>query len=122
MDKRLLVVVTLLLIVVLGCAFGIRAKGEASRIPDISNEYYKAIEQEFTAKVKERLEEKGFYNAGVSLTKIVDEDGIFQYTVSVHHRRIDKMSEYQREEISDIITCDGVDIKGSTVAVRYIEY
>jgi len=122
MDKRLLTVITICLIIIFGCTFGIRAKGQASRIPDISNDYYKEIEKEYTQQVRDRLEANGFYNAGVSLTKVVEEDGAFNYTLSVHHRRIDKMNEYQREEISAIIICDGIAVAGSSVSVRYIEY
>lgn len=122
MEKRFLVIVTICLVIIFGCSFGIRARGEAAGVPDISNDYYKEIEKEYTRQVKERLEEHGFYNSGVSLTKVVEEDGTFDYTLSVHHRRIDKMNEYQREEISAIIVCDGVAVEGSSVSVRYIEY
>lgn len=122
MDRRFLAVITLCLIVILGCSMGIKAKGQAAGVPDITNEYYREIEKAYTEQVRERLNENGFYNAGVTLTKVVDEKGTFDYTLSVHHRRIDRMNEYQREQISAIIISDGVAIDDSTVSVRYIEY
>lgn len=119
MEKRTLVIVTIALIITLSCVVGIRARGESNRLDDISNDYYKAIEQTYVEGVRDKLDGRGFKNAGISLTKVVDEDGAFEYTVSIHHRRIDKMDEYQRTELSDIITVDKVDVEGSSIEVRY---
>ena len=122
MDKKTFIIFTIALIIVLSCGFSIRARGESKKLNDISNEYYKAIEQSYVDEVRTKLNDRGFANAGISLTKVVDESGAFEYTVSIHHRRIDRMDEYQREELSDIITVDKVAVEGSSVKVKYIMY
>lgn len=122
MDKKMLAFLTLAIVVIVSCSLGIRAKGEESRFTDITDDYYKSIEQDFMDGVRERLDDNGFYNAGISLTKTLEVDGTLEYTVSIHHRRIDRMSQYQREQLSDIIIVDDIAIENSSVAVKYIEY
>lgn len=122
MDKRMLTFVTLALIIIVGCSFGIRAKGEESKFTDITGDYYKVIEQEYVDAVRDRLNANGFRNAGISLTKTLDADGKLEYEIAIHHRRIDKMSQYQREQLSDIIINDDTVVEGSSISVRYIEY
>ncbi len=122
MDKKTMVVVTFGLIIILSCVAGIKAKGASNRLNDISNDYYKAIEQSYVKSVRDKLDERGYNNAGISLTKVVDEAGAFEYTVAIHHRRIDRMDEFQRQQLSDIITVDKVAVDGSSICVEYIEY
>ncbi len=119
MDKKTLVIVTLGLIIVLSCCMKIRARGAEGRINDICNDYYKAIEKEYVAGVRAKLDERGFDYAGITMTKVVDVDGVFAYTVDIHHKRIDKMDEYEKQQLSDIITMDQVAVEGSSVQVRY---
>ena len=64
----------------------------------------------------------GYENAGISLTKTVNETGGLDYTISIHHRRIDKMDEYQREALSDIIIGDGINAVNCSVSTEFIEY
>ena len=50
-----------------------------------------------TKETREFLTEEGFLNSGVMLTKVVDADGSREYTLTVHHGRIDEMTEEERE-------------------------
>lgn len=62
-------------------------------------EYYLAKEQELTREIREVLEEKGFENSGVTVTRVVETDGSRLYTVTVHHGRIDDMCDEEREKL-----------------------
>ena len=124
MDNKSYITVTLILLVTFFLAAGIRANGRSNRIPDITGEYYRQIENEYLADVRQILTENGFSNAGLSLTKQVNEDGGLDYTLSVHHRRIDKMDETKRAELTDMLTVNDIIVNGkeTTMAIKYIEY
>lgn len=62
-------------------------------------QYYRAMEREYVQEIRSLLEEKGYCNSGVTMNRVIDEDGARQYTVTIHHRRITKLSPGQQEEL-----------------------
>ncbi len=58
--------------------------------------YYQEKEQELVERTRTFLNQEGFANSGVMLTRVVDAEGSRQYTLTVHHGRIDKMAEEDR--------------------------
>lgn len=62
-------------------------------------EYYKALEQEYVKRMSEFLEEQGYANSGITMNRVIEEDGALQYTVTIHHRRIEQLDDMQREEL-----------------------
>ena len=62
-------------------------------------EYYLVKEQELTREIRTALEEKGFENSGVMVTRVVETDGSRRYTVTVHHGGIDDMCDEEREKL-----------------------
>lgn len=73
--------------------------------------YYQEQERVLVKETKAFLEEKGFRHSGVMLTRVVDGDGSREYTVTVHHGKIDRMGEDGRqqlmEELEKIVFEDG---------------
>lgn len=65
--------------------------------------YYRQQEKELLQETKEFLTEMGFKNSGVTLTRVVDEEGKREYTFTIHHGKIDKMDEAERDELADIL-------------------
>ena len=63
----------------------------------MSDEYYHDMEKEYVKQTRDRLNVLGYENAGVSMTMITNEDGSHEYTVSIHHARIDAMDETRQE-------------------------
>lgn len=59
--------------------------------------YYQEMEREMVEDARLLLSERGFANSGVMLTRVIDEDGSRQYTLTVHHGRISKMCEEDRQ-------------------------
>ena len=57
-------------------------------------------EQQLLTKVKQYLNENGCCNSGVTLTYVTDESGACDYTFTIHHKRINDMSEEEREAFS----------------------
>lgn len=62
-------------------------------------QYYKGLEKEMLRGVRAYLNENGFRNSGVSLTRVVDSDSKRTYQLTVHHDRIDRMEDSEREDL-----------------------
>ncbi len=90
----------LLVIAVLTLVWGISMtakaasfKGDAIRI---SNEEYRMMEEEYVNEIRLILLEKGCRNAGITLTYVTDAEGNRNYTVALHHSRLDKMEVQEK--------------------------
>lgn len=55
--------------------------------------YYREQEKELVRQTRDFLDESGYVNSGVMLTRVVDSDGTREYTITVHHGKIDKLCE-----------------------------
>lgn len=62
--------------------------------------YYGGLEERLVKDTRERLQERGFLYSGVMLTRVVNGDGSREYTISVHHRDIRRMTKQEREELA----------------------
>lgn len=63
--------------------------------------YFRVKEKQLVCDLREYLGQKGFPNSGVTLTRVVDEVGNREYTITVHHGRIDRMDEASRESLKN---------------------
>ncbi|MCM1189279.1 MAG: hypothetical protein NC541_08275 [bacterium] len=63
-------------------------------------EYYLEKETRLAEDVREYLKEQGFLYSGVTVTRVVNEDGGREYKVSVHHRDIGRLTGQEREELA----------------------
>ena len=59
--------------------------------------YYREREQQLVRDTRDYLNQSGFRNSGVTLTRVVEEDGMREYTITVHHDKIHGMNETERE-------------------------
>lgn len=64
-----------------------------------AEQYYRAQEEQLVDEVRVYLNEAGYKNSGVMLTRVVAADGWREYTVSVHHDKINKMDVEKKEEL-----------------------
>ena len=87
------VTVVLILIIVL-CVGGTarsESRDEAQRVEN------RVQEQQLLMDVRQYLKNNGYTNSGVTLTYVTDADGDPEYTFTIHHKRINDMSEEERE-------------------------
>lgn len=63
--------------------------------------YYREQEIEMVREIRAYLNQAGFRDSGVSLTRVVEEDGSHRYTLTVHHDRIDGMDGEARESLKE---------------------
>lgn len=122
MKKREYIVLAICIVITVMSVFGIEADGKTKNNLGDTTERYREIEKDYSGSIRNNLEDMGYKNAGVSMTKVVNEDGSILYVVEVHHAKIDLLDEYQREELSDIIVGEGIAVDNSTVRIKYTEY
>ena len=94
-KKGLLAVITLVLI--LGIGMTAKAASSIDAVGDIDEKQYVAMEEQYLDEARMILLEKGCKNAGITLTYVSDAQGSRNYTVTIHHSRLDKM---EKEELS----------------------
>ena len=89
--RRVVMFIVVVMVLAMGIGMSVMASSEKEMSYVISNEEYKAMEQECLQEVKMILLEKGCKDAGVTLTYVTMEDGSREYTVCVHHAKLDVM-------------------------------
>lgn len=70
------------------------------------NAFYEEMEDNYTETLGETLSDKGYRNAGITMTKVFYKSGEREYTVKIHHKRVERLSEEEKsgllEELSEI--------------------
>ena len=90
--------VLLVLIAVFSFAGTAVCRAESCR-EDLENNYM-TLERQLVQDTRDYLELRGFSHSGVMLNRVVDADGSREYTVTIHHRAIDRMPEQERMELA----------------------
>ena len=63
-------------------------------------QYYREKEAQLVKDTRAYLDEQGFSNSGVALTRVVEADGSRAYTVMVHHEDIDRMTGEEKAALA----------------------
>lgn len=84
-------------------------------------EYYKTLEHEYIDSMRDFLEEQGYVDSGITMNRVIDEDGSMAYTVMIHHRRISALDSLQRDELT--LSCREVKfpIEGCSLCYTFLE-
>ncbi len=81
---------------------------------------YRERESRMVREIREYLSEQGFQNSGVALTRVVEENGRREYTVTVHHREIDRMTGEEREELARRLSAIGFEDENSSFCHEFL--
>lgn len=68
------------------------------------NHYYADLEQKYIDNTRQLLQEEGLKNCGVNLRWVTDENGNREYTILLHHRRLNRMSEEKKTILTDLLS------------------
>jgi len=98
-DLIVLAVVTLLVILAAFYIFSVTARGLGTDDNAKLNDFYAPLENEFVVSSRAYLNESGYNNPGVSLTHTTDEDLSRVYTLKIHHRRLNGISDEEKNRI-----------------------
>lgn len=82
--------------------------------------YYREKEAQLVRDTRAYLNRSGFDNSGVMLTRVVDGDGSRMYTVTVHHREIDRLEEAEREALARELETFAFEDNSSTFFYKFL--
>ena len=114
-------VVTMLLILIIAFCICGTAFGQNRGRNQAQERYYRAMEQEYVKEIRKLLTERGYCNSGVTMNRVVQEDGSRQYTVTIHHRRITRLDEEQQNELLDECRMIDFPVEDCTFCHEFLE-
>lgn len=107
--------ILLIVVAILWCVVGIKVnaaeKAENDRVE------YQLQENQFKQEVRECMENMGYFNSGITVTKIMNEDGSREYSVRVHNQYLNMDDCDKVDEIYD--TLSDVQMVGDNITVEY---
>lgn len=65
--------------------------------------YYHQLEQAYVKEARKVMNEQGYFDAGITMTRRMNEDGGRIYTVKVHHNRLEKDSLENIKHVCDLL-------------------
>ncbi len=93
--------IAFLLVCVIGFCSAATVMGQEN-LQDREREiWYREQEVRLLEETKAYLSQEGFANCGVTLTRVIDADGEREYTFTIHHNRIDRMDEEERQALRE---------------------
>ena len=98
-GKKFGVVTAVLVMIIVFCVKGTVMSREDNRRVE-RNHIYAAFEREYLEKTYRLLEEEGFQNCGVNLRWVDDGEGSREYTILLHHRRLERMSDEEQAALT----------------------
>lgn len=98
-ETKRIIVTAFFTAVIIFCIFGIKAN--AAQRADNNQDIYVAAEKEYIAQIRAFMEQKGYYNSGITLTKTMEGDKICSYRLLLHHKDFDADNEIKVEDIKN---------------------
>ncbi|NLL78907.1 MAG: hypothetical protein GX234_03775 [Clostridiales bacterium] len=65
----------------------------------IEQQYYEKWEKDYLAQLRSGLEENGYANAGITMTRVSDPENGRSYEVAVHHKRLENLEAGERRKL-----------------------
>lgn len=94
---------TVLLIFIIAFSVTSTVKSQSREELAANETYFRVLEKEYVTAMRDYLNEAGFQNSGVMLTRTVFEDGSREYQIAIHHSRIAGLSEAEQEELTEVL-------------------
>ncbi len=106
--KEFMISTIITIVLALVIAFGISGTviGQSKGCDRDRERYYRTAEQEYVQEIRNLLEEKGYCNSGITMNRVIEEDGTREYTITIHHRRIDRLCDEQKDAL--IAECQSI--------------
>ncbi len=115
--NRRFYIATLLLILLIGfCVRGtVFSREDHER--EQRNRYYAELEEGYLEEARELLKEAGLPDCGVNMRWVSYGDGSREYTVSLHHSRLERMSAEDKARLRQSLSC--ADFHGEACRFSY---
>ena len=125
MIMAFLVMVTFL------CGCSIQAAGKEKKQYHEEEKYYQAIEKEYREELRTFLNQAGYCNSGINMTKVVMTTGNLadvaegtperEYTVSIYNKKINQLSSEKEKELMTELVKMGIPEKGCSVSYYFMK-
>ena len=66
--------------------------------------YYHQLEQAYVKETRKVMNEQGYFDAGITMTRRMNETGERIYTVKVHHNRLNSASSEKTNELMELLS------------------
>lgn len=100
--KTFRVLTVVLVLIIVFCVKGTVASRESVECGK-RNHYYAVLEQEYLDRTHQVLEEQGLSGCGVNLRWVADGNGSREYTILLHHRKLNRMTEEEKSDLTDML-------------------
>lgn len=97
------VLTVLLVLIIFFCVKGTVMSREGNEYGR-KNHYYAALEQEYLERTRQLLEAEGLRDCGINIRWVDDGSGNREYTVLLHHRKLDRMSEQEKSALGNMLS------------------
>lgn len=74
-------------------------KSHAADMQEAHEAYYEQLEREYVGQVRQFFTQQGYRYSGVTLSRIVNEEGLRSYRISVHHSGLDRLEDEALSEL-----------------------
>ncbi len=102
MITLFLILVTVYSVEGIGAGRGNRGRIEVDR-------HYEELEKEFLERARATLDEQGYHNCGVTMTRVTGADGRREYTVLLHHKRFGQLGDQELSKLAGALS--GMDVQ-----------
>lgn len=116
MKKWFGILTVLLVLVIIFCIKGtVMSMENPERVKQ--NHCYAAWEEEYLESARDLLNREGYTDCGINLTWVAYEDGSREYTVLIHHRKLERLSEEQKGGLRTLLSRG--EFQDKTCSFRY---
>ena len=120
MDKIRFMAVIMVSVIIAACFFTGTVMGKGEADSQELDGYYHSKEQSLVEDAREFLKEEGYADSGVMLTRVIEADGSRQYTLTIHHRRIGKLDEDERQLLMEKLQKIAFNDASSTFCYKFL--
>lgn len=78
------------------------------------------LEGNYLSQVKVYLEEEGFRNSGVALSRVIESDGSRSYEITLHHKKLNELSLEEQEQLKADIEEMAFGVAGCEFQVTFL--
>ena len=92
-------IITALLVLIAAMGISATVISQDKGMSKVEQQYYKEMEKEYVKDLRALLANKGYSNSGVTMNRVINEDGSMEYLVTIHHKRISKLDNTDRQKL-----------------------
>ncbi|MGN0386096.1 MAG: hypothetical protein ACI4EX_09450 [Lachnospiraceae bacterium] len=96
-------IITVILVLISFLCIGGAVSGQSTEKMRTKEQFYVDLENQYISEIRDMLNEEGYVNCGIMLTRTVLEDGSREYHMNIHHKRLAKLTETESSTLKDMI-------------------